>query len=151
MIKMTLWVLQSRNQSYELKMCIQIEKISPTSLRLDPLYTKVYLIYFNIFIHGLIPFILLIFFNISIYKQVSNNQMCVFIYLYKAACMMCMNEWVTHNLFVPLQKDKYSKWRYTNSKGTQKVWAWSKRIWAKNVMGAADSHWMTFMTYMAST
>ena len=48
----------------------QIEKIAPTSLRLDPLYIKVYLIYLNLFIHGIIPFTLLVFFNISIYRQV---------------------------------------------------------------------------------
>ena len=28
------------------------------------------------------------------------------IYVYKAACMRCMNEWVSHILFVPLKKDK---------------------------------------------
>ena len=48
----------------------QITKISPTSLRLDPLYIQVYLIYLNLFVHGIIPFVLLVFFNTSIYRQV---------------------------------------------------------------------------------
>ena len=49
------------------------EKIGPTSLRLNPLYIKVYLIYLNLFTHGIIPFVLLIVLNISIYRQVCNN------------------------------------------------------------------------------
>ena len=54
-----------------------VEKIAPTSLRLDPLYIKVYLIYLNLFIHGIIPFILLVIVNISIYRQI----VAIFIYL----------------------------------------------------------------------
>jgi len=53
---------------------VLIEKISATSLRLDPLYIQVYLIYLNLFIHGIIPFVLLVFFNTSIYRQVGRLQ-----------------------------------------------------------------------------
>ena len=40
------------------KVFIKVEKIVPTSLRLNPLYIKVDLIYLNLFIHGVFPFIL---------------------------------------------------------------------------------------------
>ena len=50
------------------------EKIGPTSLRLHPLYIKVYLIYLNLITHGIIPFVLLIVLNISIYRQVCHNR-----------------------------------------------------------------------------
>jgi len=36
-----------------------LEKIEPTQLRLNPTYIKVYLIYMNFIIHGIIPFITL--------------------------------------------------------------------------------------------
>jgi len=51
------------------------EKIEPTPLRLNPLYIKVYLIYMNFIIHGIIPFITLILMNISIYKKVRMMQL----------------------------------------------------------------------------
>ena len=48
----------------------QVEKIAATSLRMNPIYIKLYLIYLNFFIHGVIPFSLLIILNIAIYRQV---------------------------------------------------------------------------------
>ena len=42
-----------------------------TYLRVNPLYIKLYIIYLNFLIHGLIPFILLIILNIAIYKEVT--------------------------------------------------------------------------------
>ena len=48
----------------------QVEKIAATSLRMNPIYIKLYLIYLNFFIHGVIPFTLLIILNIAIYRQV---------------------------------------------------------------------------------
>ena len=65
LVLVTIWVI-----NHFLIFFFQIEKISPTSLRLDPLYIQVYLIYLNLFIHGIIPFVLLVFFNTSIYRQV---------------------------------------------------------------------------------
>jgi len=47
-----------------------VEKVVATSLRVNPLYIKLYLIYLNLLIHGLIPFILLIILNIAIYKEI---------------------------------------------------------------------------------
>ena len=51
---------------------VQVEKIAATSLRMNPIYIKLYLIYLNFFIHGVIPFTLLITLNIAIYRQVST-------------------------------------------------------------------------------
>ena len=51
-----------------------VEKIVPTELRLDPLYIKVYLIYMNFIVHGIIPFITLILMNINIYRKVSIGR-----------------------------------------------------------------------------
>ena len=65
---------------------LKVEKITPTSLRLDPLYFKIYLIYLNLFIHGIIPFILLVFFNIFIYRQVSQGLWWVIVCLGALTC-----------------------------------------------------------------
>jgi len=48
----------------------QTFQVGPTSLRLEPLYIKVYLIYSNLIVHGIIPLFLLIFLNIAIYRQI---------------------------------------------------------------------------------
>ena len=49
-------------------------QIQPTHLRTDPLYIKIYLIYLNLVVHGLIPFILLIGVNIHIYRKVGRIE-----------------------------------------------------------------------------
>lgn len=49
-------------------------KIEPTALRLNPVYIKIYLIYMNFIIHGIIPFITLILMNINIYRKVRQLQ-----------------------------------------------------------------------------
>ena len=55
------------------KLFMKIEKIVPTSLRLNPVYIKVYLIYLSFILTSFVfPFILLIYLNISIYRQVCN-------------------------------------------------------------------------------
>jgi len=53
---------------------IFVSRIGPTSLRLEPLYIKGYLIYSNLVIHGIIPLVLLILLNIAIYKQIRGFQ-----------------------------------------------------------------------------
>jgi len=50
------------------------QRIAPTSLRLEPIYIKVYLIYSNLFIHGIIPLLGLIYLNCTIYKQIRIIQ-----------------------------------------------------------------------------
>ena len=55
----------------------QTTRIEPTSLRLEPLYVKIYLIYSNLFIHGIIPIVLLIFLNTAVYRQVGYHIICV--------------------------------------------------------------------------
>ena len=52
-------------------------KIEPTALRLNPVYIKIYLIYMNFIIHGIIPFITLILMNINIYRKV-----CLYLFYY---------------------------------------------------------------------
>lgn len=51
-----------------------VSRIGPTSLRLEPLYIKGYLIYSNLVIHGIIPLLLLILLNIAIYRQIRGFQ-----------------------------------------------------------------------------
>ena len=46
--------------------------LHPTHLRTDPLYIKIYLIYLNLVVHGIIPFILLIGLNIHVYRKVGR-------------------------------------------------------------------------------
>ena len=48
------------------------EDIVPTNLRMNESYIKIYCIYLNLVVHGLIPLFLLIILNISIYKQVRS-------------------------------------------------------------------------------
>ena len=63
--------------------CIfQVEKIAATSLRMNPIYIKLYLIYLNFFIHGVIPFTLLITLNIAIYRQVPTMYCMATLQLY---------------------------------------------------------------------
>ena len=61
-----LWhLLDIYNMSIEVE-----EKIVPTELRLSPIYIKVYLIYMNVIIHGILPFVTLFLLNISVYRKV---------------------------------------------------------------------------------
>merc|ERR1719323_310230 len=47
-------------------------EIVPTSLRLNPVYVKVYLTYSNLLINGLIPMILIILINSRIYYRIKS-------------------------------------------------------------------------------
>ena len=51
----------------------QYEDVVPTSLRTNKSYIKIYCIYLNLVVHGLIPLFLLLILNISIYKQVLHS------------------------------------------------------------------------------
>ena len=48
----------------------EAEFILPTTLRLDPLYIKYYLIYTNMITHTIIPFLTLTTLNTAIYRKV---------------------------------------------------------------------------------
>jgi len=52
-------------------------EITPTVLRVHPLYVKIYLTYFNIFVHGILPMIVLLILNVQIFmsiKKVGRHQ-----------------------------------------------------------------------------
>ncbi|XP_023347416.1 FMRFamide receptor [Eurytemora carolleeae] len=55
----------------------EIEKVGPTDLRINPTYIKVYIIYLNLIIHGIIPLVLLIILNVLIYRQLRVFQSCI--------------------------------------------------------------------------
>ncbi|XP_023334081.1 probable G-protein coupled receptor frpr-1 isoform X2 [Eurytemora carolleeae] len=58
------------------QMSNQTVRIVPTDLRINPTYIKVYLIYLNLFIHGVIPLICLVILNTAVYKQMWRMNQC---------------------------------------------------------------------------